>query len=121
MAQLENVRFIEDVKLHLVKLDSTKKGTPRVSFCFSYLGESGVQYLWNSVAWIGEKSPEVFAKVVEAMLPEGDRCPRFADPNDAYGYVAALRDRINTQKLYAKVGTNERGYDVVYVNRSKRS
>lgn len=72
---LENVKFYNDVKLHLVKQDETKNGTPRVSFCWVYLDDDGNRhYLWNSVIYSGDYSPEVFQRTMQDMLP---REPQF--------------------------------------------
>lgn len=118
---LTNVKFYNDVKLHLVKQDETKNGTPRVSFCWLYLDDDGNHhYLWNSVIYSGDYSPEVFQRTMQDMLPEGTPVPQMPTAQDAAAYAQAMKDKVNSVKLYAKEGTNAKGYRQVYVNRSKR-
>lgn len=118
---LENVKFYDDVKLHLVKQDETKNGTPRVSFCWMYLDEEGKRcYLWNSVIYSGDYSPKVFQRVMQDMLPEGTPVPQMPTAPVAAAFAQAMVDKVNSVKLYAKEGTNAKGYRQVYVNRSKR-
>lgn len=98
------------------KMDQTKNGYPRVSFCFAVGSQA---YEWVNLVYVGEKSPAVVKKAVTALLPEHYYVPELPSI-EAFRdwYIAAgVEDVLKAGKYRVKVATTSEGYKRVYADR----